>query len=298
MTSMGKFQETVGASGPVCVRGGRTRWSVGRDESSGWTGEPIREVVAPVGIEAFEPEEMTVRVGAGTTLEELAAVLSAEGQEVALDGPGGSTIGGALMVGWSPLRRGTLGEATDTLLQADCVGADGALFTAGGPTVKNVTGYDLCRLLVGSLGTLALVGRVILRTRPIPESGRWLAGPIEPSVVRNLVHRPATLLWDGSQTMVFVEGHQVDVRDETSRLESLGMVVAESPVLPPWRDRWDGVLPPGAILEVGAGVIHCWELPPAPQVLPGITALSRRLRGTFDPDRRLNPQCDPHLVTA
>ncbi|SVD54871.1 uncharacterized protein METZ01_LOCUS407725, partial [marine metagenome] len=153
----------VGIDGPICVRGGGTRWVVG-----GAVGG-ARVVSAPVGIEALEPAEMTVVVGAGTTVVDLAAALAEHGQEVALDGPVGATVGGALMVGWNPLRRGRLGEVADVLLQADCVGADGRVFIAGGPTVKNVTGYDLCRLLVGSLGTLALVGKVIMRTRPVPE---------------------------------------------------------------------------------------------------------------------------------
>ena len=298
LTVMEGFREAVGTSGPVCVRGGRTRWNIGREESSIWTGEPIREVVAPAGIEAFEPAEMTVSAGAGTTLEELAAALKTQGQEVALEGPSGATIGGSLMVGWSPLRRGTLGETTDALLQADCVGADGVRFTAGGPTVKNVTGYDLCRLLVGSLGTLALVGRVILRTRPIPESSRWLAGPVEQSVVRKLVHRAATVLWDGSQTTVLIEGHEVDVRDQTKCLKSAGLSEVELPELPPFRERWSGALPSGGVLQIGAGVVHSWKSPVAPQVAPGIAALALRLRDIFDPEQRLNPQCDPHLVAA
>ena len=300
---MASFRDAVGDSGPVCVRGGGTRWDIGRAG-----GPPVREVAAPTGVEAFEPADMTVRVGAGTTLDELLTVLSAHGQEVALDGPPGSTLGGALMVGHSPLRRGRLGETTDALLQADCVGADGSLFTAGGPTVKNVTGYDLCRLLVGSLGTLALVGRVILRTRPLPETGRWLAGEVPPGVVRRLVHRPASLLWDGERSTVRIEGHIADVTDQADRLSSAGLVEVESPVLPPWRDSWpsakpsvDGPsegLPTGAVLEVGAGVLHRFEPGAPPEIPDGVAALATRVRDAFDPLRRLNPQCDPHRVPA
>lgn len=292
--AMDAFRDAVGDVGAVCVRGAGTRWSVGRVD----VGDPVREVAAPVGVEAFEPAEMTVRVGAGTTLEDLAGALAEHGQEVALDGPDGATVGGALMVGRSPLRRGRLGEAADALLQADCVGADGAAFTAGGPTVKNVTGYDLCRLLVGSLGTLAAVGRVILRTRPVPEDGRWLAGPAEPDAVRPLVHRPATLLWDGTRTTVRIEGHGADVRSQADRLRAVGLVEVEAPALPPWRDRWTGTLPPGAVLECGAGVIHRGEPGPAPEVPAGVAALAARMRDAFDPDRRLNPGCDPHRVPA
>jgi len=286
------FRDEVGGSGPVCVRGGGTRWDVGGgDDDARW-------VRAPEGVEVFEPAEMTVTVGAGTTVSALAAVLAEHGQEVAIDGPAGATVGGALMVGRSPSRRGRLGEAADALLQADCVGADGVAFTAGGPTVKNVTGYDLCRLLVGSLGTLALVGRVILRTRPLPEACMWMSGEVATAGVLDVLYRPATVLWDGVRTTVRVEGHGDDVAEEVRRLRTLGMTPADPPVLPTGRDRWAGVLPAGGILEVGAGVVHCPGPPGPVEVSDGVRALGRRVRDSFDPGRRLDPGRDPHRVAA
>ena len=164
MSGLADFRDEVGRSGPVCVRGGGTRWELGGPPAGG-----TREVRAPTGVVAFDPAEMTVVVGAGTPLADLAEALAEHRQEVALEGPSGATVGGVLAVGRSSLRRPRIGAVRDALLQADCVGADGALFTAGGPTVKNVTGYDLCRLLVGSLGTLALIGQGILRSWPAPE---------------------------------------------------------------------------------------------------------------------------------
>jgi len=289
---MEAFRDEVGGSDPVCVRGGGTRWDLGGgDDGARW-------VRAPEGVEAFEPAEMTVTVGAGTTVSALAAALAEHGQEVAIDGPAGSTVGGALMVGRSPLRRGRLGEAADVLLQADCVGADGVAFTAGGPTVKNVTGYDLCRLLVGSLGTLALVGRVILRTRPLPEASAWMSGEVGAAGVLDVLYRPATVLWDGVRTTVRVEGHGDDVAEEVGRLRALGMSPLDPPGLPTQRDRWTGVLPPGGVLELGAGVVHRPD-PPSPVEVPvGVRALGERVRDSFDPTRRCNPGRDPHRVAA
>ena len=286
------FRNDVGESDPVCVRGGGTRWEVGGDDAG------VRSVTAPSGIEAFEPAEMTVTVGAGTTVATLSAALAEDGQEVAIDGPHGSTVGGALMIGRSSLRRGRLGELTDVLLQADCVGADGALFTAGGPTVKNVTGYDLCRLLVGSLGTLALVGRVILRTRPLPEAFAWMSGAVSTGEVVDVLYRPATVLWDGVETTVRVEGNGQDVDEEVGRLQTLGMAPTGEPVLPAEWDRWTGVLPPGGVLEVGAGVVHQSDRPESGNVSVGVRALGERVRDSFDPTRRLNPGRDPHRVSA
>ena len=286
------FRNDVGESDPVCVRGGGTRWEVGGDDAG------VRSVTAPSGIEAFEPAEMTVTVGAGTTVATLSAALAEDGQEVAIDGPHGSTVGGALMIGRSSLRRGRLGELTDVLLQADCVGADGALFTVGGPTVKNVTGYDLCRLLVGSLGTLALVGRVILRTRPLPEAFAWMSGAVSTGEVVDVLYRPATVLWDGVETTVRVEGNGQDVDEEVGRLQAIGMAPTGEPVLPAEWDRWTGVLPPGGVLEVGAGVVHQSDRPESGNVSVGVRALGERVRDSFDPTRRLNPGRDPHRVSA
>ena len=102
----------------------------------------------------------------------------------------------------------------DALLQARVVTAAGTMVKAGGPTVKNVSGFDLCRLLVGSLGTLAFLGDVILRTRPRPAVQQWLAGAADPFAVRRRLYRPASILWDGVTTWVCLEGHPTDVLAE------------------------------------------------------------------------------------
>jgi FAD/FMN-containing dehydrogenase len=299
--ALGDFATAVGAGEPVRVAGGRTRWTVG-----GAPPEGVAEVRAPGGVVSFEPEEMTVRVGAGMTLEALDEVLAAAGQECALAGATGSTVGGALAVGWNPLRRGRLGLARDALLQARVVTAEGRLVTAGGPTVKNVTGYDLCRLLVGSLGTLALVGEVILRTRPRPSVRRWVQGAADPFALRAGLYRPAAVLWDGLTTWVALEGHAADVAAQVAVAARLGCTDETDgpPTLPP--HRWS--LPPAAlgslpgdtglavggfVAEVGVGVVHA----PVPVVAaapdPRVAELGRRAKEAFDPRGRLNPGRDP-----
>tara|TARA_B100002003_G_scaffold237486_1_gene254603 strand:+ start:1422 stop:2315 length:894 start_codon:yes stop_codon:yes gene_type:complete len=289
------FREEVGPSGPVCVRGGGTRWLVGGPPDG-----DSRQVRAPSGIVAFDPAEMTVEVGAGTPLTELSGALAEHSQEVVLDGPPGSTVGGVLAVGRSSLRRIRVGSVGAALLQANCVGADGSLFTAGGPTVKNVSGYDLCRLLVGSLGTLALLGQVILRTWPSPERMLWMQGSATPEAVRLLCYRPSSVLWDGRQVNVCLEGYAEDVEAEAAALASnLGFVeVATGPVLPPHRSRWTGRLPEGGLLEVGTSVVHGPVEEPAPEPGPGVAAIVARLRSGFDPKARLNPGRDPYRVAA
>jgi len=287
---MEDFRTDVGETGEVCVRGGGTRWGVGGGP------EGAREVAAPSGIVTLEPAEMTVMVGAGTALADLAGELSVHGLETGMEGPVGSTVGGVLMVGRNPLRRRRVGAIADVLLQADCVGSDGVAFTAGGPTVKNVTGYDLCRLLVGSLGTLALVGRVILRTRPIPTCTRWLAGEVEPQRILEATYRPSCLLWNGITTSVLLEGYGEDIDEMTGRLTVLGLTVSEPPVLPVGRGRWTGELPEGGVLEVGSGVVHQPVDGDPPTVSDGVRRLADRMRASFDPSGRLNPGRDPYRV--
>ena len=94
--------------------------------------------------------------------------------------PPHGTVGGALAVGRSGLRRLGYGPVRDTLLQARYVSAAGDVVKAGGPTVKNVTGFDLCRLLVGSRGTLGFIGEVILRTRPRARFEQWFSTSADP----------------------------------------------------------------------------------------------------------------------
>ena len=142
------FASEVGPAGPVTCVGARRQWDVGGPVAPG-----TREVKAPAGIDWIAPEEMTAACGAGTTVAELDAALAERGQLVAL--PDWGTVGGVLAVGRSDVRRLGYGPVRDTLLQAGVVTGDGLVAKVGGPTVKNVSGFDIPRLLVGSLGTLA-----------------------------------------------------------------------------------------------------------------------------------------------
>src|SRR5207237_10286582 len=189
------FVEEVDGDGPVTVVGGRTQWDVG-----GGVNASAREVRAPAGIVEFEPAEMTVRCGAGTPVAELDAAVGEHGQYVALAGADGATVGGLLGVGRSGLRRLREGPMRDVLLEARYVSAEGRMIKAGGPTVKNVSGFDLCRVLVGSLGTLGFLGEVVVRCRPRPAVSRWFAGEADPFELIHRLHQPSSTLWDGSTT--------------------------------------------------------------------------------------------------
>lgn len=300
--SLRDFVDAVGRDDAVCVVGGRTQWSVGGEPS-----RSARTVQAPSGIADYHPAEMTVRLGAGTTLAELDDTLAARGQTTVVEGAPDATIGGLLAVGRSGLRRRRVGPMRDALLQLRYVSADGRLITAGGPTVKNVTGYDLCRLMVGSLGTLGCFAEVILRTRPRTVAAEWwhLAG--EPFAVAAQLYRPSAVLWDGESTFIWLEGHVEDVAAQGALLAARGGRQVEGPpALPPVRSsvapsRLAAVVRDGeagrCVVEIGVGVVHGER--PLPRAAPAapIVELHRRLRDEFDPTRRLNPGRDPLHAT-
>lgn len=291
------FAAEVGKDGPVAVVGGRTHWELG-----GRCPEGTRLVRAPAGVRGFDPADMTIRVGAGTSVVELDAILAEAGQQANLPLKPASTVGGALVVGRDDLHALGRGRLRDTLLEAVYVGDNGQLVKVGGPTVKNVSGFDLCRLLVGSLGTLGLLGEVILRTWPRPKAQRWLAGPCDPMELRRLLYRPSSLLWDGHTTWVHLEGHEADVDAEAQLAQSLGCQSAEAPPpLPQYR------VPAGALyangfrgrylVQVGTGAAYVSEPGPVPDPDPAVVALHQRLKAQFDPQGRLNPGRDPLAAT-
>lgn len=282
MIDLDAFAEAVGGDGPVTISGLGTR---------GGSVSDVRCVHAPSGIEWLQPDEMTVSCGAGTPVHEVDNALAVHGQCVAI--PPSGTIGGALAVGHSGIRRLGYGPVRDVLLQARYVSAAGEIVKAGGPTVKNVSGFDLCRLLVGSRGTLGFLGDVILRTRPIAAHSQWFSAPAsDPHTCFTRLYRPISVLWDGATVWALLEGHPEDVTEQAT---SAGLKPCDGP--PPLPTGSRRVVPPSDlasltgtfVAEVGAGVVHHadpWTPPPA----DGRAAqLERSLKHEFDPTGRLNP---------
>jgi glycolate oxidase FAD binding subunit len=136
------------------------------------------------GVTLYEPEELVLSAKAGTPLAEIEALVAASGQELAFEpmdyGPllgiavGAGTIGGVLAANLSGPRRIKAGAARDHFLGVGAVSGRGETFKAGGRVVKNVTGYDLCKLLAGSWGTLAAMTEVTIKTLPRAETEETL----------------------------------------------------------------------------------------------------------------------------
>ena len=134
------------------------------------------------GIVSYEPAELILTCLAGTPMAEIEAALAAKNQQLAFEpgdwGPlygeaaGQGTIGGVLACNLSGPRRLKAGAARDHFLGVSAVSGRGEIFKAGGKVVKNVTGYDLPKLLCGSYGTLAVMAEVTLKVLPAPEKSR------------------------------------------------------------------------------------------------------------------------------
>ena len=140
--------------------------------------ERTLDLSAFTGIREYEPEELVLTAGAGTPLAEIEAVLDEKGQMLAfepvdygavLGNKAGATLGGALACNLSGPRRIKAGAARDHLLGFHAVSGRAEAFKAGGKVVKNVTGYDLCKLMAGSWGTLAALHEVSIKVMPAPE---------------------------------------------------------------------------------------------------------------------------------
>jgi glycolate oxidase FAD binding subunit len=132
------------------------------------------------GVTLYEPEELVLSAKAGTPIAEIEALVAAKDQELAfepmdygplLGGPAGQgTIGGVLSANLSGPRRIKAGAARDHFLGVHAVSGRGEVFKSGGRVVKNVTGYDLCKLIAGSWGTLAVMTDVTVKTLPRAET--------------------------------------------------------------------------------------------------------------------------------
>lgn len=122
----------------------------------------------------FPARDMTITVEAGITLAQLAETLRAERQWFPVEAgqPAEATLGGLLATNFSGPRRFGWGTARDYVIGISAVDGRGVAFKAGGRVVKNVAGYDFCKLLVGSLGTLAVITQVTLKLKPIPDDSR------------------------------------------------------------------------------------------------------------------------------
>src|SRR6202451_1092321 len=157
------------------VAGGSKR-AIGR--AAQW--DATLDLSGPSGVTLYEPAELVLSAKAGTPIAEIEALVDASKQELAFEpmdyapllgtAAGAATIGGVLAANLSGPRRIKAGAARDHFLGFTAVSGCGETFKSGGRVVKNVTGYDLCKLIAGSWGTLAAMTDVTIKTLPRAET--------------------------------------------------------------------------------------------------------------------------------
>ena len=168
---------------PVVVTGSGSKKAIGREV------EAVGEVTTSSmrGIWLYEPAELVMSAQTGTSIAQIEAELATNNQMLAFEPidlgpatggqPGLTSIGAAFSTNMSGSRRILAGAARDHLLGLEAVNGRAELFKAGGRVMKNVTGYDICRALCGSWGTLAVLTEVTFKVMPFPDDALTLVYP-------------------------------------------------------------------------------------------------------------------------
>lgn len=254
------------AQAPLSVTGGGTRF---------WPGEGQGrrlDMTAMTGVTLYEPEALTLVVRAGTTLDMVRRTLAAEGQMLAFEpcGAPGSTIGGVAATNASGPRRVQAGAARDALIGVRFVDGQGEVVGNGGRVMKNVTGYDLVKLMAGSRGQLGALTELSFRTAPIPPVSVTLAlpdldaaaaipalssalgGPFDVSGAAWLPHHGALIRLEGLAASVKARAAGL-----TARLSSFGAVSDGDP------DAWSRLQP-----DAPAAAADTWRIIARPSEVP------------------------------
>lgn len=168
---------------PLEVTGSGSKRGLGRPMDAAVT----LTAAAMSGVTLYEPSELVLRSGSGTPVREIVNLLAQRGQELAFEPmdygplygqePMSGTVGGLIAVNASGPRRIKAGAARDHLLGFRAVSGRGEVFQSGGRVMKNVTGYDLSKLMTGSYGTLAVLTEVTLKVLPKPPAEETLLMP-------------------------------------------------------------------------------------------------------------------------
>ena len=171
----------------LVIAGGGSKAFYGRPVS----GERL-DTTAYRGIVAYEPTELVLSARGGTPLSEVEAALAERGQMLACEPPrfnGATTLGGAVAAGLSGPRRMAAGAVRDFVLGVRLIDGAGELLSFGGQVMKNVAGYDVSRLLAGSLGCLGVLAEVSLKVVPRPRRELSLAFELPQQQALERLHR-------------------------------------------------------------------------------------------------------------
>jgi glycolate oxidase FAD binding subunit len=209
---------------PLRLRGGGSKDFYGSELRG-----TVVDTRAYAGIVSYEPTELVVTARCGTRLSELESVLEREGQCLPFEPPhfgAEATLGGCVAAGLSGPRRASAGAVRDFVLGTKIVDGRGRVMCFGGQVMKNVAGYDIARMLAGTLGTLALIAEVSLKVlpRPAAELSLKLEMPLERAIeaMNRWAGRPLPITasaWHDGELAVRLSGSEVALR---SAREAIG----------------------------------------------------------------------------
>ncbi len=229
----------------------------------------------------YEPADLTIAVEAGITLGRIQELLREHGQFLPIDGPPEATIGGLLAVGFGGPSQHGYGRPRDWLLGCRIALADGTLVRAGGRVVKNVAGYDLTRMAVGSLGTLGVLTEVTLKVASVPSAQETLltayADSSEALEAAQAVAGRGLSLWAiaalENQVACGLAGSPAAVERTRNELRELTGGVQSSHLTDVAADRWWGAL---NRLDATSDVTLRSSLPPSelPAAMDALSSLA------------------------
>jgi glycolate oxidase FAD binding subunit len=196
-------------------------------------------------VEMWEPDDLTIVVGAGARIETIEAMLAERNQSLALpERPAEATIGGVIAAGISGLRRGRLYATRERVLEVTMVTGDGRLIKSGGRVVKNVTGYDLHRLAVGAFGSLGVVTSVCLKLWPTPPGAATVL--VDDLEQASAIVRPLAVLEVDGRLTVYLQGTEAEIEAQTERLGGKSTPGLEWPSDPTGTWQWSLRVPPAS----------------------------------------------------
>lgn len=183
-----RIREAAAQQQTLRIQAGHTKHFYGEHAHA----HTVLDVRKHQGVVSYEPSELVVTVRCGTPLAELEPLLSAQGQCLAYEPPhfgAAATVGGMVAAGLAGPSRAQVGSVRDHVLGAKVINGLGEELTFGGQVMKNVAGYDVSRVLVGSMGTLGLITEVSLKVLPTAPAEATLVCHLSQPEALNQLHR-------------------------------------------------------------------------------------------------------------
>lgn len=222
---------------PTRIVGGRVHTIAGADaDAELWTTLLDRVV-------AYDAAEMLCVVESGMRLHDVRHLLGEGGQEWPVDEQNDATVGGAIAADVALPRQLRVGPLRDTVVEMTFVTGDGRVIRSGARTVKNVTGFDVHRLLTGSFGTLGAITQIALKVRPVPEVARTLVtreGGVEfASRLLAEIPLPTAIVAEDGRVLVRLEGWRSEVAEQAAAAGAVAVMADADPGVlrePPFPD--------------------------------------------------------------